>query len=81
MKPISRKRRFSILLLSPILAASFMVGFIAAITGEKYEYSRKTKKKQPIQQQAREQTYNFDMELIIPEEEKNQVTTHSQLEK
>jgi hypothetical protein len=73
MKPISRKRRFSIFLLSPILAASFMVGFIAAITGEKYEYSRRTKKRQLIQQQARNQTYNFDMELIVPEEKENQV--------
>jgi len=76
MKPISRKRRFSIFLLSPILAVSFMVGFIAAITGEKYEYSRKNKKKQPIKQQARKQTYNFDMELMVPEKEKNQVITH-----
>jgi hypothetical protein len=76
MKPISRKRRFSIFLLSPILAASFMVGFIAAITGEKHEYSRKTKKKQPIQQQALKQTYNFDMELIVPEEKENQVIPH-----
>jgi len=75
MKPISRKRRFSIFLLSPILAASFMVGFIAAITGEKHEYSRKTKKKQPIQQ-ALKQTYNFDMELIGPEEKENQVIPH-----
>ncbi len=78
MKPISKKRRFSILLLSPILAASFMVGFIAAITGEKHENSRKTQKKQPIQQQARKPTYNFDMELIIPEEEEPQVITHQQ---
>jgi hypothetical protein len=76
MKPISRKKRFSIFLLSPILAVSFMVGFIAAITGEKYEYSRKNKKKQQIKQQARKQTYNFDMELMVPEKEKNQVITH-----
>jgi len=76
MKPISRKRRLSIFLLSPILAASFMVGFIAAITGEKYEYSRKTKKNQPIQRQALKQTYNFDMELIVPEEKENQVIPH-----
>ena len=55
-----------------------MVGFIAAITGEKYENSRKTKKKQPIQQQARESTYNFDMELVIPEEEEPQIITHQQ---
>ena len=75
MTPISKKRRVGILLLSPILAASFMVGFIATITGEKHENSRKTKKKQPIQQQARESTYNFDMELIIPEEEEPQIIT------
>jgi hypothetical protein len=78
MKRTSKKRRFGILLLSPILAASFMVGFIAALTGEKHENSRKTKKKQPMQQQARESTYNFDMELVIPEEEEPQIITHQQ---
>jgi hypothetical protein len=76
MKPTSKKRRASILLLSPILAASFMVGFIASITGEKHENSRKTKKKQPKQQQTRKPTHNFDMELIIPEEEEPQIITH-----
>jgi hypothetical protein len=76
MKRTSKKRRLSIFLLSPLLAASFMVGFIAAITGEKYENSRKTTKKHPIQQQTRESTYNFDMELNIPEEEEPQVITH-----
>ena len=77
MKPASKKRRFSILLLSPILAASFMVGFIAAITGEKHENLRNAKKEQPTQQ-ALESTYNFDMELIIPEEDEPQVITHQQ---
>jgi len=76
MKPASKKRRLGILLLSPILAASFMVGFIAAITGEKHENSRKAKKEQSTQQQARESTYNFDMELMIPEEEEPKVITH-----
>jgi hypothetical protein len=75
MKPTSKRRRASILLLSPILAASFMVGFIASITGEKHENSRKTKKKQP-KQQPRKPTHNFDMELIIPEEEEPQIITH-----
>ena len=76
MKPTSKKRQVSILLLSPILAASFMVGFIAAITGEKHENLRKTKKEQPTQHQACESTYNFDMELTIPEEEEPQIITH-----
>jgi len=78
MKHTSKKRRFGILLLSPILAASFMVGFIAAIAGEKHENSRKIQKKQPIQQQASDSTYNFDMELVIPEEEEPEFITNKQ---
>ena len=55
-----------------------MVGFIAAIAGEKHENSRKTQKKQPIQQQASDSTYNFDMELVIPEEEEPEFITNKQ---
>jgi len=76
MKSASKKRQVSILLLSPILAASFMVGFIAVITGEKHENLRNAKKEQPTQQQARESTYNFDTELTILEKEETQIITH-----
>ena len=66
MKSKSKIRRFATILLFPLLAPMFMVGFVACIFGERSGYAKKNRKKDLAKQKP--ETCDFQMEIVFQDE-------------